>query len=479
MSRIIKRFQPEEQGSEDSIVADWGAYSGVTGSQAGLAGNRFSQASRGFVSPTLDQQQLLYYYIYSQPIANAIDVVPTNSLKSAPIISALEDGGKDDDLIEMVQDVLTNMLPIIRHCAHLARLYGWAIMPMFTEELDLSTPPDYSRGGIISDVRAVAGGMSFDASVTRYWDDPRSRYYGEPMVFRIPPGEEIHADRCVLMKGLADNRPLKNKGQYGLGYSLIEPMAPAWENYLSAICANLKILEDKSIDVIKIPNFRQILRKPKELAAVMAALRKCRKEMGGYILDSEGDYQVTDRSLTGINDAMSQVLTFISMQANLSDTLLFGISPAGLTSGSYETGVLNKLTSIYQQSELTPVFQKIIDTLFELNGRSDLKYKLTFPSSFETTELEQSEIDSSKSKGFSDLSSGLATLVAAGLMTDEVAASIAHHAVDGINGNVIMSQIGEGDASLLPEEEEPLELEPLAPGLSPITDPEPIRPAKA
>jgi uncharacterized protein len=462
---------------DDSVVYDWQSLGGgVTGSQGSLAGNRFSTAGRhGLVQPRLDQVQLLNYYIYSQPCANAVDIVPDNSLKVAPTIVPLDEN-TCPELMKLAADFLNHCLPVVRLCAHHSRLYGWAVMPIFVEGEDMEVAPDYKAGGVIKDVRAIPGGMSFDATVYSYWDDPESRYYGEPLHFRIPPAGSVHADRCILMKGLPDNRPLKMRGGYSLGYSVIEPMAQAWDDYLSGMCSNRKILESKSIDVIKIPNFRQILRNPRELKAVIAAIKVCRAELGGLILDSEGDYEVADRSLTGINDAMGQFMTQISMQANLSDTIVFGISPAGLTSGSYETGVLNKLTSNYQQKELVPVWSKLLDTLFALQGEEGLKYKLVFPSSIEITEAEQSEIDSSKAKAYSDLSSAIATLVGLNIMTKEVAASVMNKSIDGINANVVMSTIGDGDPNLLPEEEEEVEPAPEPIPINP-TGSQPLRPA--
>jgi phage-related protein (TIGR01555 family) len=449
---------------------------GATGSQATLARNRFSQHSQvGFIHPLLNQEQLLHYYIYAQPCANAVDVVPNNALKDVPVIVP-KNPDVDPELMALAIDFMKSSLPVVRLAAHLSRLYGWAIIPIFTEGDDMEAPPNYDAGGIIKDIRAIPGGMSFDASVHSYWDDPHSRRYGDPMLYRIPPNILIHADRCILMKGLPDNRPLKQRGGYALGYSVIEPMAQAWDDYLSAICANRKILDDKSIDVIKIPNFRQILKNPKELKAVIDALRVCRREMGGYVLDAEADFIVADRSLTGINDAMSQFMTQISMQANLTDTIVFGISPAGLTSGSYETGVLEKLTSNYQQSELVPVWRKLLDTLFTLQGQADFRYELKFPSSIETTELEQSEIDSAKAKAFNDLSTALATLVNLKIMKEEVAAAIANNAIDGITEKVVMSSIGEGDEDLLPEEADEPASEPYPVGFHRT---QPLRPPAA
>jgi phage-related protein (TIGR01555 family) len=449
---------------DDLIVADWQAVGGgLTGQQSGAGGNRFSGRSSIF-NPQLNQMELLSYYIYSQPCANAVDVVPENSLKIAPRIVPLEEG-ICPDLLKFAAEFLKSCLPVVRLCAHHSRLYGWAIIPIFTDEYDLSLAPNYQPGGVITDIRSIPGGVTMDATVCDYWDDPRSRNYGEPLHFRITPGEIVHADRCILMKGLPDHRPLKMRAGYALGYSVIEPIAQAWQDYLAGICSNRKILDSKSIDVIKIANFKQILKSPRELKAVIAAIKTCREQLGGLILDIDGDYQVADRSLTGINDAMGQFMTQISMQANLSDTIVFGISPAGLTSGSYETGVLNKLTSNYQQSQLVPVWSKLLDTLFTLQGMPGLKYELKFPSSIEVSEAESAEINQAKAKSYVDLSTALATLVELNLMTREVAASIAAKAIDGINENIVMSTIGDGDPSLLPEEEEVESPEP--------TDPDP------
>lgn len=454
--RIIPFHQPLEIVPDDSIsiAADWQGFGGgVTGGRSTLGGNEFStQARAGMLQPRLNQVQLLYYYIYAQPCANAVDIVPSNALKTVPTIIP-KDEGACPELLALASEFLENCLPVVRVAAHLSRLYGWAIIPIFTEGDDMQSAPNYSPGGIIEDIRAIPGGMSFDATVANYWDDPHSRHYGDPLHFRIPPGEMIHAERCILMKGLPDNRPLKQRGSYSLGYSVIEPMAQPWEDYLSAICSNRKILNDKSIDIIKIPNFKQILKNPRALKEVIAALKICRQEMGGYVLDSEGDYQVADRSLTGINDAMSQFMTQLSMQGNLTDTIIFGISPAGLTSGSYETSVLEKLTSNYQQSELTPVWRKLLDTLFALQGEPNFRYDLKFGSSMEVSEMEQSQIDEAKAKSYNDLATALATLVGLGVMSKEIAASIANKAIDNISEKIVMSSIKEGDASLLLKED--------------------------
>jgi phage-related protein (TIGR01555 family) len=404
--------------------------------------------------------ELLQLYVYAQPLANAIDIVPQAATKKIPKIKITNHSSdfpvEPAELIKLANDLMQWALPVIREAIHFARLYGWSIIPMFTSETtDYSRQPEYQDSfAWITDLRAVAGGACQDATVIEYHSDPFSRNYGRPLKFNIAPYlDRVHADRCILITGIKDQRPLKS-GIYRVGYSLLEPLVKAWDEYETAMGSLLKILDSKSIEVFMVPNLKEILLNPRKLQAFLTGLKACKKAIGGYLIDSMGSYAYVDRSLTGVNDAMSQFLQKISMQANLPDTLLFGISPAGLTSGSYETNVLDNLTATYQQTELEPIYRKLLDTFFSMMGLGCTQYELAFgsPSVESKAELAQAERD--KADGLNKLAGALQMMVSEGFMKREVAASVFAHAIDGVNPNVEMSAIDKGDESLLGEPKE-------------------------
>jgi phage-related protein (TIGR01555 family) len=423
----------------------------------------------------LSEMELLHLYIYAQPLANAIDIVPSAAMKRAPVFKLNADDLPEEmaeEIAKLGAELLHWALPVIREAVHLARLYGWSIIPIFTSETtDYSTQPDFDMAsGVINDIRAVAGGACVDVTVREYQSDAYSRGYGTPLLYQMSPdGKIIHADRTILLTGLKDRRALKG-GTYRLGYSVLEPLVKAWGDYEQSLDSLLKILSSKSIEIFMVPNLKEILLNPVKLQKYLRGLQSCRRAINGYLIDSEGDFKLGERSLTGTNDALSQFLEQLSMQANLPDTLLFGVSPAGLTSGSYETGVLDNLTSAYQLGELEPIYRQLLDIMFRLAGMPDVKYELVFAAPSVENKVELAQAEQYKADAAMKIANALTAMVTEGFMKREVAASIFASAIDGVNPNVDMAAIGTGDTSLLGEKKEPEE--PTEPG-EPADTPEP------
>jgi hypothetical protein len=142
-------------------------------------------------------------------------------------------------------------------------------------------------------------------------------------------------------------------------------------------------------------------------------------------MDATGTFQMVDRALAGIKDAMEAFIGQMSMSANLPDTIIMGMSPAGQTSGEYEKAILQKLTSIWQCLEAEPVFRQILDNFFKMQGYPGVKYVLEFDSSVENGDKEQSEIDKNTGSSIKSLAEALKVLVEAGIMTRESANEIA------------------------------------------------------
>jgi hypothetical protein len=421
----------------------------------------------------LSEIDLLRLYVYAQPLANALDIVPVAATKSAPRVKILDQPEMTEELEEIANRMLRWALPVVREAIHLARLYGWAIIPIFTTEtIDYTQKPSYVEGGgIVNDIRAVAGGVTQDATVVSANADTFSRNYGKPLSYRINPMlAEIHADRCILLTGIKDCRPI-GQGGFRIGYSLLEPLAQPWLDYEKGMGSLLKILEAKSIEVFMIPNLKEILLNPKKLRLFLNGLKTCKTAINGYLIDSLGDFKLGDRSLTGINDAMSQLLKKISMQANLPDTLLFGISPDGLTSGSYESKVLDDLTATYQASELEGIYRQLLDTMFALLGKTELTYELIFKAPGLEDKVDVAQAERDKAESTLKVASALAAMVNEGLMKAEVAASIFAHAIDGVNPNVSMASIGDGDKTLLGKKTiKPAPASGSAPGINEIDE---------
>lgn len=369
------------------------------------------------------------FYVRSQPIANAIDTVPNDALKARPKITIVNGDEVDPEVLKLAYKLIDFAKPVIKEAAIMSRQFGWAIIKFITDETDdYSTPANYRPGDSFLDFRAVAGGVCRDANVHSYVNDPNVRNYGMPLTYSLTPVEYVHSSRVALMRGLRDRRPIKTRG-YHLGYSLVEPMAKAWLDYQNGLQSILKILEDKSLEVFYIENFKEILMKPASLTRTINAIKTCRKALGGYLLDSSARMELLDRSLTGIADTMEQFIIQLSAQANLPDTLLFGRSPAGQTSGEYEKGILNKLTSIWQAIELDPVYEQILGSFFKMMGYEGISFDLSYSSAVELSDKERADADRQEAAGFKDLADALGFLNSSGLMKPEVAAEIAQMAV--------------------------------------------------
>jgi phage-related protein (TIGR01555 family) len=375
---------------------------------------------------TLTALEIDALYVRSQPVANAIDVVVNDGLKYVPkIIIKSKKKVPSTKVLAQADRLLNFALPVVRQGAHLARKYGWAVIKFAIDDGACpKTPFNPSKAMAFTDFRAVAGGVSLDASVCLYCDDPDNRDYGQPLTYNISPNMEVHASRVALMRGLREHRPLRS-GAYELGYSVAEPVKKAWDDYQRAIGSIDRLLDSKSLEVFGIENFKEILRRTGSLQATINALKMCREQLGGYLVDKTTDFQLVDRSLAGIADAMEAFIGQMSCQANLPDTIIMGVSPAGQTSGEYEKAILQKLTSIWQCLEAEPVFRQILDNYFAMQGHMGLEYELEFSSTVENTEAEKAEISKNEARGAKDLIEAIDILKATGLITAETANLIA------------------------------------------------------
>jgi hypothetical protein len=252
-----------------------------------------------------------------------------------------------------------------------------------------------------------------------------------------------------------------------IGVSVIEPMAKGWNDYQRALDSTGKILSDKSVEVISIENFREILLKPVALRKTLEALKTCRKQLGGYVIGTTDEVEFLDRALAGIKECVELFMVQLSMQADLPQTVLFGTSPSGLTSGSYETEILDKLTSIYFSTDIEPFLSRAIDILLFTMGVSS-EYELIYQSPRETTEITEAEILREKSTAAKALAESLSQLVTQRLLSAETAqrltAIMLNDAVEGANilpeeaskiGKVDPSdaQAGQNRADIEPEED--------------------------
>jgi hypothetical protein len=443
MTNIIpydKRTTQQAQSGAPIIELKSDSYAGGTWG-GGVPKSQGHLKIRSGLVPLLSEEEIVRLYTSAQPIANAIDTVPTEALKRRPEISIENKNRLDPALLKELTDTAHELLvfamPVVRDCAILAREFGWAIIKLVTDDTtDFSTPAGYRQGVSYIDFRAIGGGACRDTMVHTYQNDPNRRDFGMPLQYHAVPADEyLHHSRVILMQGIKDLRPLKNRS-YQLGYSLLEPLAGAWYDYQDAVNSVLKMLEDKSLEVFYIEGFKEMMLKPGGVQRTVNALAYCRKMFGGYVLDSTSKMELLDRTLTGIADTLEIFLTQLSMQANLPDTLLFGRSPSGQTSGEYEKAVLEQLTTIWQTLELEPVYRKILDVFFIFIGLPGINYEINFPKP-EAAEKDSAQSEKDRADSIKSFSEALEVLVRSGLISPEIAAELAeaavkHHGVSGI-----------------------------------------------
>lgn len=188
-------------------------------------------------------------------------------------------------------------------------------------------------------------------------------------------------------------------------------------------------LPDFNLDIFEIPGLAQMLAKQKDFKDYISGLAFARSVLKVMMVEAgqggqnPGGYKIVARQYTGVVEILKHLKQLFAGATDLPDTLLYGESPDGTTSGKYEMRSWSQYIANQQQANLLPELKKLINYLHAAGRGEPQKWELKFESILELDEVEEADIELKQTQR-------LALLVDKAIVTpDEAAKSLA----DGID----------------------------------------------
>lgn len=382
---------PEANGSytTDTQRLDMGAfYSAVLG--FGNVNKDKMETFRVGARRRLTGMELWELYETNNFIANVIDAVPDAATQKWCIYES----DREDDSI---QKELEKVKPYINQAWKLARLQGWAAVVMLLNDgvTDYSQPAEERRIRGISGYNALAGGEAGEIAVQKYDENPMSPTYGQPQVFTIS-AQPVHASRLLLFYGV--KRLSRLRGQ--LGTSVLDRCHQEFRNFDVGNNAIAATLPDFNLDIFEVPGLAPMLAKQKDFAEFIQGIAFARSvlkvmmvEAGNNGSQGAGGYKIISRPYTGVKELLEYYKQLFAGATDLPDTMLYGESPDGQTSGKYEMRSWAQYIANQQQSVLHSELDKLINYLHLTTGTIPKDWSLEFPSILELDESEQADVE--------------------------------------------------------------------------------------
>jgi phage-related protein (TIGR01555 family) len=220
----------------------------------------------------------------------------------------------------------------IRSALIKARLYGGAGIVMGVDGAgDWSKPLDVER------VRE--GSLKFLHVLDRWQlgigtinQDIMSPDYGQPEYFTGPNSAiQIHPSRVVRFIGA--ERPSERMGTDGWGDSVLQAINDAVMQALVAPSALSTLMQEASIDIIKVPNFMDMIGTAEYRSRLIERFQLAsagKSIVRTLMLDANEEWQRHATNFSGLPEVVRTFLSIVAGAADIPVTRLLGESPGGL-----------------------------------------------------------------------------------------------------------------------------------------------------
>jgi phage-related protein (TIGR01555 family) len=249
------------------------------------------------------------------------------------------------------------------------RAKGGAIGVMLAEDgsSDLALPLDEGR------IKALAGINVFDRFRVQYtqsdlYKDPTNPKYLKPEFYTIQPLEgasfKVHETRCLRMDGLILPALLRSKNQ-GWGDSVLQAVYDELRALGEAYSGAEKMIAEFVQAVMSVEGLIQMLASTGGGARVKERLELLDLSLSMFnlcMVDAKGEtYAKHSSSVGGVPELLDRFKERVSAVAGISQTLLFGVSPAGLNAtGASDIRHDYDNFKAGQEETLTPVLRRLV-----------------------------------------------------------------------------------------------------------------------
>lgn len=236
-----------------------------------------------------------------------------------------------------------NLINVLERVITFARLYGGAVIVMGANDgRDMSRPLDEEK---IKSVDWLTILDRYAIIPVKWYGDPFAPKYGEPELYQITGGDSIpgpeslervhsfvHESRILRFDGVVTPQSRKNHNN-GWNDSVFVSLFEVLRGFAHIIASTETLMVDFSQAVYKYKGLSEVIaQKGKDLIQERAAVIDImRSTMGAMVLDADGEaFERQATPMYGLPEMVDKWMYFISSEADMPATVLFGRSPSGM-----------------------------------------------------------------------------------------------------------------------------------------------------
>lgn len=321
----------------------------------------------------------------------------------------LEHGDGDDKAVAKSQDQNDELAAIgrkwdvrakVHEAAVWGRTFGGSAIWAGVDELQ-SDPLDVNKIGLDS-VRFLVVLDKRDLQPCKFYNDPRSAKYGEPMTYtlasadgRSGAGNEIHESRLVFFPGILTTRRTRVENNWW-DHSALQPVYEILQDTDSNWKSLVALMSDFGQGVFKINGLMQMIAAGQEevVRKRMQIVDEGRSSLRSIILDAKDeDFERKATPVAGLPEIMVQTWQRLAAAADMPVTILMGMSPAGLNAtGESDTRQWYDRVQHYRDTVLTPRIERLLAILSANAGQQLDGVEVCWPSLWQMTAKEEAEV---------------------------------------------------------------------------------------
>jgi phage-related protein (TIGR01555 family) len=366
----------------------------AAGAFAQMDASRLEQFVQGSqATKFLTAANLYELYQENNFIANLVDTLPDNACQKYAIATIDDWEGEGEN---PVQSEINKAKPFVNWCWKAARLQGWAAVIVYINDgqKDLSQPVNERSIKGIADYSVRVGGDQGEITVVEWDSNQISPTYGDPILFSVG-GTRVHRSRLMLFHGvkrLSHSQYNSNSSQ--LGTSVVKRCYQEFRNFQLSNNAIASTMASFNQKILKIKDLATVMASQKSFEQYISGMSLAMNVLGMLLVDAEsGDFSIAGHQYGGVPDLLAYYKGIFAGSTDLSHTELFGESPSGQTSGSYQEKQKAQYTHGRQESELLPELNRIARYVCLSQGIAPEDCTIEFPTLYELDAKDQADVN--------------------------------------------------------------------------------------
>jgi uncharacterized protein len=337
---------------------------------------------------TLNYTALMYAYMTHGLLQTALNVPILDALRGGvtidPSASDLDESdiAEFDDFMEE-EGVLDNG---VSEMSFWNSLFGGAALVVNTganpaEPLTDDDPLDYlrfypaSRWELGAPYRLAQSARIVTAESP--WEREGASYLEDYYLFY---NQRIHRSRIIPMTGPAAPWMIRWILQ-GWGMSDLERVIEDFNLFLRGRNAIFDLLNEAKVDVFQVAGMAQALSTPEGTTPIqnrINAVQQMKNFNNAILLDELDKYDQKQLAFSGLSEMMSEIRIMLAAAFRMPMTKLWGVSPAGFSSGEDSIENYNARIESEIRQKLRPVLRKVFNLIHRYLWGKEFVYKFDF-----------------------------------------------------------------------------------------------------